>query len=331
MRSVRILQQWGTIQSSQCPVCSILNLTDNPHCRSTFHCSFLSTISQFKHKKHAWFFKKSSVDKVQIPANAKLENDTGWLKKAKPSSFVSLFALSACITGRITTVHTTKKKANMQWKFLARVKAGGVEISDKAQSHCSDHAPWVEAPTGTAGLWGGGGVNFPPKKVIRATKNSTLVLEPKNSLAQHCWQCLRCEATSTRQLSALKLNYFSRYSSSKILQWGPCQPLFNVLKKLIQQCRRLSWFLLKNSYWNPPSGGLIVALLENWWQNVVEYNPLIKSISCFFLLQFTVDASLLVAAEANFSVVLQWTKAFTSVIIFMSYHGNRDRSIHTNY
>lgn len=197
----------------------------------------------------------------------------------------------------------------MQWKFLARVKAGAVEISDKAQSHCSDHAPWVEAPTGTAGLWGGWWTS-PPKRWSELPRTPLWSWNPKTAWLSTVDSVYASKAMSTQQLSALKLNYFSRYSSSKILQWGPCQPLFNVLKKLIQQCRRLSWFLLKNSCWNPPSGGLIVALLENWWQNVVEYNPLIKSISCFFLLQFTVDASLLVAAKANFSVVLQWTKSF---------------------
>lgn len=117
--------------------------------------------------------------------------------------FVSLFVLSDCVTGWITTVHKTANAV----KFLQPNS-----LSNGRTSGNNKHSPellqrWkvasVEAPTGTAGLWG-----ERPIKMIIATYSYKEFCLVQNSVVQQCWQCLLCKAILKQPLSVPKFNYF---------------------------------------------------------------------------------------------------------------------------
>lgn len=166
--------------------------------KTTFSSQLLVSLSI---KACVIFFFKSSVESVQIPANAKLENDTGWLKKPYPALCFSVCPF--CLHHRPDNKCPHKKKQicsesfwpesrQEEWKYQRKHRATAT-----IKRHEWKHPRAQQACGGEL-----------PKKRRSELPRTPLWFWTQNSLAQHCWQCLRCEATSKQQLSALKLNYF---------------------------------------------------------------------------------------------------------------------------
>lgn len=139
---------------------------------------------------------------MQISANAKLENDTSWLKKPNPALCFSVCPFCLHHRPGNNCPHTKKSKY-------------AVKVSGQSKGRKSGNIRQSTEPLPRSNVMSGStdGHSRPvggelPKKGWSELPRTPLWFWTQNSLAQHCWQCLRCEATWKQQLSVLKLNYF---------------------------------------------------------------------------------------------------------------------------